>query len=457
MVGPIALTLVLGLHILVSQCLAEGLHLLLQTVFGHQQGEVDTLFRLPDHSAATRPVADGQQMVHHAAAKTDDGRTLAIGVFYAIDVLGRLHTFLLHPLLDGLAQAGCVDESRKRAQTGGGLADAGFVLGRAAAKLRHLREAGVGHLGHEDATRQSVLYVVLLEALPQGAVGAQHGPVVGHLHHTALGRIAVVVLTPLALVERQAIDVVFRRPRPGAVGLAQRVEFLAKGVEGVVLRVLESLQQRRATHRHGHHANQHVGVVGGLLVGLPTLLALLPFLLALAGQGVLLVELALPHIDGVLHHTLVRRLLAADDRHQSQVLQIAVAIFYLHLVGIGGRDGQHAAEHGHVHRGGNTDETLPEADGQSGEFGDDRQLMAALRRRIRCICHIGHVVEGGSRLSAVRRPFQTAHDLVHHPRPLCRLLAGRVDDAAHLGLGQSVAGHQRQQPVFRVVADGPEV
>ena len=76
--------------------------------------------------------------------------------------------------------------------------DARFILCRAPAELRHLREAGVWHFCHQYARRQTILDIVCLEALPHGAIGAQHGPIIGHVHHAALCRIAVVVLSPLA-------------------------------------------------------------------------------------------------------------------------------------------------------------------------------------------------------------------------------------------------------------------
>ena len=45
-VGSIALAFVLGTNVLVAECLAKGLDLLTQTIFGHHQGEVKTGFRL---------------------------------------------------------------------------------------------------------------------------------------------------------------------------------------------------------------------------------------------------------------------------------------------------------------------------------------------------------------------------------------------------------------------------
>ena len=98
--------------------------------------------------------------------------------------------------------------------------------------------------------------------------------------------------------------------------------------------------------------------VGSILVGLAPLLALLPLLLALAGKGVFLIELTLPYIDGILHHRFVRSLFTTYNRHQSQVLQVAVAILHHHLVGIGRCNGQHTTEHRHVHRHGHTHQRL---------------------------------------------------------------------------------------------------
>ena len=166
-------------------------------------------------------------------------------------------------------------------------------------------------------------------------------------------------MSPLASVEAQSVDVVLRAPRAGSVGLAQRVQLFAERIDGVPLRVLEPLQQGGTGHRHGYHADQHLGVFGGFLVGLATFLALLPRFLALACQHVLVVELAFPHVNGILHHTLVRGLLTADYRHQSQVVHVAVAIGGLHLVSIGSSYRQHTTQHRHVHRLRHTHQTLP--------------------------------------------------------------------------------------------------
>ena len=122
--------------------------------------------------------------------------------------------------------------------------DSSLVLSRATAKLGHLREAGVRHFGHEDSKAESVLDVILLEALPHGTVGAEHGPVVGHLDHSRLSRIRVVVLTPFAVIERETIDVVLRTPRAGTVGFSEGVKFLSKRIQGMPGRILETFQKR---------------------------------------------------------------------------------------------------------------------------------------------------------------------------------------------------------------------
>ena len=82
------------------------------------------------------------------------------------------------------------------------------------------------------------------------------------------------------------------------------------------LRILESLQQRGTTDSYRYHANQHMRVFGSLLVGFAAFLALLPFLFALASQGIFLVELAFPDVNGILTNALVRCLLTSDNRHQ---------------------------------------------------------------------------------------------------------------------------------------------
>ena len=89
-------------------------------------------------------------MMNHAATEADDGRTLTIGVFYVVDILGCLHTLLFAPLLDGLPQTRGVNEAAKATEPGDCLLNPGLVLSRATAKLGHLLERGVRHLGHQD-------------------------------------------------------------------------------------------------------------------------------------------------------------------------------------------------------------------------------------------------------------------------------------------------------------------
>ena len=86
-----------------------------------------------------------------------------------------------------------------------------------------------------------------------------------------------------------------------------------------------------------------------LLVGFPTLFSFLPLLLALACQGVLIIKLAFPDVDGILDHRFVRGLLTMDDGHQSKVMDVAVAIFHLDTVGVRTANGHDAYQCGHVH------------------------------------------------------------------------------------------------------------
>ena len=151
MVGTATLAFLLGHHKLLTQRMAEGLHLLLQTVFGHGDGKVLTDLTLAHGLTLAHAVL--QQMEHHATTKADDGRTLAIGVLHVVYVLGGLDALLLDPLLDGAAQAGHVDHALPSAKQFGGLTDATFLGGRALVELRHLLERGVGHLGHQHARR----------------------------------------------------------------------------------------------------------------------------------------------------------------------------------------------------------------------------------------------------------------------------------------------------------------
>ena len=103
-VGTIALALVFGIHKLLAQSPAEGSNLLLQAIFSHYGGEMQALFRLPAL----------EQAEYHPATEPDDGRTLAIGVLHAVDVLGGFHALLFNPSCDGPAQTGSVDESTIR-------------------------------------------------------------------------------------------------------------------------------------------------------------------------------------------------------------------------------------------------------------------------------------------------------------------------------------------------------
>ena len=240
----------------------------------------------------------------HSTTEPDHRSTLAIGVLHAVDVLGGLHALLLHPCLDGLAQARSIDEAGITAEFCHRLLNLCLILCLATTILRHLRKRRVGHLCHQHTRGKAVLDVVLLETLAKGAVGAQHRPVIGHAYHSRLSLVGVVVLTPLAVVEAHAVDVVLRTPRAGTIRLPQRVQLLAERVQAMAVGILEALQQRRATHGDGHHANQHLRVVGSLLVGLAVLLALLPLLLAAAGNGILLVQLPFPHVHRQLAHAL---------------------------------------------------------------------------------------------------------------------------------------------------------
>ena len=397
-VGTIALALVAGIYILVAQCLAEGLDLLIETIVSHHPGEVQARLALL--------IPARKQVENDPATKADDGGTLSVSVLHVVDVLGCLHALLFHPVLDGTTEPRHIYQPRKRAEPRDRLLNARFILSRAPPELRHLLERGVGHLCHEDARGQTVLDIVLLEALAHGSVGAQHRPVICHVHHARLCLVGVVVLSPLAMVEAQTIDVILRRPRAGSVGLAKRVEFFSKGVERMPAGVLEPLQERRTRHRHGHHPDQHLRVVGSLLVCLAALLALLPFLLTLACQGILFIELTLPHIDRILTHTLTRSLIATHDGHQPQVLPVAVTIFHPHPVGVGSRDGQHRAEHRYMHRRWNTHERFLQAHGKKPPQAPPKEGMFKCRITISVVLPSFGGVGGG---------LQCTHNLLHHP------------------------------------------
>ena len=131
------------------------------------------------------------------------------------------------------------------------------------------------------------------------------------------------------------------------------------------LGILETLQQSRTRDRHRHHPYQNVRVFGSLFVGLTAFLALLPFLFTFACQGILFIELTFPDINGIFHYRFIRSLLTSDDRHQPQVLQVAVTILNLHLVGISRSNRQHTTEHGHVHRHRHTCQRFFQTDWQS--------------------------------------------------------------------------------------------
>ena len=128
MIGTISLTLVFRIDILTLQGIAESCYLLLQGVFSHQQGEVETFGRL----------FFLQQSEDHAASEADDGGTFAVGVLHAVDVLCGFHAVLLHPLLDGLAESGSVYEARTAAQLGDSLLNLRLIVSRAPSELGHL-------------------------------------------------------------------------------------------------------------------------------------------------------------------------------------------------------------------------------------------------------------------------------------------------------------------------------
>ena len=91
-------------------------------------------------------------------------------------------------------------------------------------------------------------------------------------------------------------------------------------------------------------------VIRSFLVGLAALLALLPLLLALAGKSVLLVKLSLLFVDVFLLRVFVRCLFVTVDSLLPEMLTVSIAVFHLHLVGVGRSKWQHTAQYGHVHR-----------------------------------------------------------------------------------------------------------
>ena len=107
-------------------------------------------------------------------AETDDGSTTTIGVLHVVYILQGHYALLFHPLVYGLPQAWRVHIAAIRAQPGDGFLNLRLVLLRATPIMRHLGKRGVGHLGQQDTAGQAVLYVVCLEALPDGPTGAQH-------------------------------------------------------------------------------------------------------------------------------------------------------------------------------------------------------------------------------------------------------------------------------------------
>ena len=162
MVLAVALALVLGIDILRLQSFSKGGYLLLEAIFGHHQGEIKASLALL--LPAVEHVED------NSTAESDDGGTLAIGVLHVVDVLGSLHALLFHPIFDGLSEPWRVDKTRVRAQPCDSLLNASLILSGTTAKLGHLLERRVGHLGHENTRGETVLDVVLLEALAHSSV-----------------------------------------------------------------------------------------------------------------------------------------------------------------------------------------------------------------------------------------------------------------------------------------------
>ena len=200
------------------------------------------------------------------------------------------------------------------------------------------------------------------------------------------------------------------------------------------LGILEALEQSRTRDRHRYHTNEHLRIIGSLLVGLTAFLTLLPFLLALTGKGILFVELTFPDIDSIFDYRLVRSLLTTDDRHQPQVLQIAVTILHFHLIGICRCNRQDSTEHRHVHRHRHTRKRLLEPDGQRAHI--DLYASLSLHR-----LGILDLIRGDTQLEGT-------HNLIYQPRTFGGLLAGRMDDALHLCDRQPESGHHLQQPLL---------
>ena len=185
-------------------------------------------------------------------------------------------------------------------------------------------------------------------------------------------------------------------------------------------------------------------ILGSLLVGFSALLALLPFFFALAGQGILLVKLALPHVNGILDHRFVRGLLAMNDGHQPKMMYIAVAIFHLDTIGVRTANGHDTYQCGHVHRDRYAHQRFFQTDWQC----PDIDLHA------RFLCRRLGI------LDLVRRnaEFERIQNLLHQLRdPLRRLLTSRVDHRFQFRFRKSEPWHHLHQHLFLIVADGSQV
>ena len=377
------------------ELVAEEFQLELQAVVGHRGGELEGILALPELvEGSLSPLDVLQQEEDDGAAEAYHASPLSEGVHRTVLLLPCLFRLGVHPLLHGFPQLGRVEEPSQGGEFACALHHA--LHGGRELVVGHLVEAArfqfpgilvidgdvlvlaFGQSGEEHAPRHAVLHAVRPEALVHCASCAQNGPVVRHVRHPALGVVAVVVLSPFAVVETESVDVVLARPRPGAVGLAQRVQFLSEGEEVLPLAPLESLQERGAGDGDGHVEDVAGGSVGHLVVLSSlaqegaVLVLLLPLPLVLGGHR------SLPHLDDVCHGGLAAGLVAHDDAHPVQAVHLAVDVPHAHVGGIRHRQGHESGEDGHLHLVGLALEGVAQADGEPGQPFEEFLVVGAV-------------------------------------------------------------------------------
>jgi len=149
------------------------------------------------------------------------------------------------------------------------------------------------------------------------------------------------------VVEAQSVDVVFRRPRTCAVGLAQCVQLLAEGVETADGGYPEVAEQGGARDGDWRFLYEHLWGGLCLLVSLVRLVLLFLLLLLVSRLPVVGLHGFLPQVNDVLAGAFARSHVADEYRHEDHGVKPSVAIACAHSVGVCPKEGEQRHERLH--------------------------------------------------------------------------------------------------------------